>query len=213
MCKGYGFTLIELLIVVAIIGILAAIAIPNFLEAQTRAKVARCIADMNALNTVIESYCVDHGVYPIDGHADDDGSPFWYLPNHITTPIPYISNNDLVDPFRSVVDAESSRLADLPDGALYTANDYRRYRYTNMYYTYCTSFNLCDWVPPYESVFGKWVIHGSGPDQVWGPTYSVLRGGVTVSWINVIYDPSNGTVSEGDIVRTQKFPGGNLRAD
>ena len=63
--KGkHGFTLIELLIVVAIIGILAAIAIPNFLEAQVRAKVARCQSDMRTLATGLEAYYVDFDSYP-----------------------------------------------------------------------------------------------------------------------------------------------------
>jgi prepilin-type N-terminal cleavage/methylation domain-containing protein len=59
-----GFTLIELLIVVAIIAILAAIAVPNFLEAQVRAKVARVKNDLRALNTGIEAYRVDNNTYP-----------------------------------------------------------------------------------------------------------------------------------------------------
>src|SRR5687767_14671971 len=59
-----GFTLIELLIVVAIIAILAAIAVPNFLEAQVRAKVSRGRADMRSVTTAIESYAVDNGKYP-----------------------------------------------------------------------------------------------------------------------------------------------------
>ena len=59
-----AFTLIELLIVVAIIAILAAIAVPNFLEAQTRAKVARVQADLRALATGLESYRVDQNKYP-----------------------------------------------------------------------------------------------------------------------------------------------------
>lgn len=58
-----AFTLIELLIVVAIIGILAAIAVPNFLNAQTRAKVVRCVADMKAATDALEMYRLDNGRY------------------------------------------------------------------------------------------------------------------------------------------------------
>jgi prepilin-type N-terminal cleavage/methylation domain-containing protein len=59
-----GFTLIELLIVIAIIAILAAIAVPNFLEAQTRAKVARVKSDQRSLATGLEAYYVDNNNYP-----------------------------------------------------------------------------------------------------------------------------------------------------
>jgi prepilin-type N-terminal cleavage/methylation domain-containing protein len=55
-----AFTLIELLIVVAIIAILAAIAVPNFLEAQVRSKVARVKTDMRSIATGLESYTVDY---------------------------------------------------------------------------------------------------------------------------------------------------------
>ena len=61
-----GFTLIELLIVVAIIAILAAIAVPNFLEAQTRSKVSRALADLRSLATALEAYRVDFNRYTPD---------------------------------------------------------------------------------------------------------------------------------------------------
>ena len=59
-----GFTLIELLIVVAIIGIIAAIAIPNLLNAIDRGKQKRSMADIRSIGTAVESYAVDNNFYP-----------------------------------------------------------------------------------------------------------------------------------------------------
>jgi type II secretion system protein G len=59
-----GFTLIELLIVVAIIGIIVAIAIPNLLNAIQRAKQKRTMADMRSIGTAAEAYAVDTNRYP-----------------------------------------------------------------------------------------------------------------------------------------------------
>ncbi|MFH1744077.1 MAG: prepilin-type N-terminal cleavage/methylation domain-containing protein [bacterium] len=67
-----AFTLIELLIVVAIIGILAAIAVPNFLGAQIRAKTARARSDIRSMENVVQMYILDNGRRPID--CDDPGS-------------------------------------------------------------------------------------------------------------------------------------------
>ena len=86
-----GFTLIELLIVVAIIGILAAIAVPNFLNAQIRAKVARVVSDMKALAVAEEQYRIDRGQYTFDGDCNVGGAEYKsYRP--LTTPIAYISS-------------------------------------------------------------------------------------------------------------------------
>jgi len=59
-----AFTLIELLCVVAVIAILACIAVPNFLEAQVRSKVARSLDEMEVMAAALEAYWIDHRAYP-----------------------------------------------------------------------------------------------------------------------------------------------------
>jgi type II secretory pathway pseudopilin PulG len=75
-------------VMLPVIGLLAAIAIPNFLEAQTRSKVARSKSELRSLALALEMHHVDNGTYP----SDDQ------FPGALTTPTAYLSSI-LVDPF------------------------------------------------------------------------------------------------------------------
>ena len=77
-----GFTLIELMIVVAIIGILAAIAIPNFIKFQARSKQSEAKSNLKALFTAQKSYFQEHDKYeePVKliGFAPERGNRYAY---------------------------------------------------------------------------------------------------------------------------------------
>ncbi len=102
--SGKGFTLIELLIVVAIIAILAAIAVPNFLEAQVRSKVARVKNDMRTLATAFESYMVDYNTYPQPSSWPHMSGDLFRMRAYIaiSTPVAYLTTGVLRDPFMEV---------------------------------------------------------------------------------------------------------------
>ena len=70
MCKyNRGFTLVELVIVIAVIGILAGLAIPHFLDSQAKTRTARAAADMRTLQSAVEQYMAAGNT--IDGLTDD----------------------------------------------------------------------------------------------------------------------------------------------
>jgi len=70
MREKAGFTLVEILIVVAIIAVVAAIAVPNIMSANIRAKVSGVRSDMGSIAIALEDYKVDKGTYPIEPESD-----------------------------------------------------------------------------------------------------------------------------------------------
>ena len=204
-----GFTLIELMIVVAIVAILAAIAVPNFLEAQTRSRVSRAQNDLRTVAMAMESYRVDNNGYPAPRKDVK-----WLLPTLsgdptdvrlLSTPISYI-NSFPRDIFR--------QMAGQP-GA-----DYR---------IYALSYIARTTYPFYYRSFSEyprtaWMTWSLGPDKLTNtggyfsqaavirneasslPRIGTDENGKIINGTSTYaggmrYDPTNGTTSFGDIYR------------
>ncbi len=167
-----AFTLIELLVVIAIILILISIAMPNFLEAQLRAKVAKVKGELHGLSIAMNEYFQDFAVYP--PHHDQtigcsyrlgerfDTGLYW-----LTTPIRYYPSS-LEDPFRD--------------------------RYTAAYHL--NGIVKKEPVKAFSYGSATWYLRSCGPDR---SCYLVFYEPMSYTSCMYTYCPTNGTKSEGDI--------------
>ncbi|MBD3267656.1 prepilin-type N-terminal cleavage/methylation domain-containing protein, partial [bacterium] len=178
--KKQAFTLIELLIVVAIIGILAAIAVPNFLNARVRANLARVQSDQRAVSVALESYKVDNNNFPYPKSNKRYVGAIYEL----TTPVPYLGSLALQDPFNTKDMAEM--------GMMNIGEEFSTYIYGN-----------------YKGEWGKWwggsngvefsnmpmafSINSAGPDHSFSQAMHIaLQKRFHKPVTGTVYHPSNG---------------------
>lgn len=194
-----GFTLIELLIVVAIIGILAAIAVPNFLNAQVRAKVARAKSEIRNIQSSLEQFFIDNNQYPPMNtdrqvmrvqyrNLDDPTINVAHVMIgvsrnarriYLTTPVAYISSIPF-DPFRG-------------DGT----EDGYQYGSDGQSYYVLTSYGPDSSDGNADEEFDEREYTGARLDDL---RRSAIRDS-NYHMKDFLYDPSNGTSSAGDIIR------------
>ncbi len=209
-----AFTLVELLVVVAVIAILAAIAVPNFLEAQTRSKVSAAKANLRTGETVLQAYAVDNARWPGTRSVFPE-DPLGVLAHVqlrvLSTPVAYLTSTSVLhDPFGDIrVRVRTPGQPGAKQGGgvfpeLQPPND----RKSLLYFHYPTiasrqslasldrfACSLLSIGPDQVDSAGAYVIASpadfAGRFAAWGLAHPA----------DTVYDPTNGSVSEGDITR------------
>lgn len=207
--RSRAVTLIELLVVVMILAILATVAVPNFLYAQTRSKLSRVRADLRTLASAVEAYTVDHNLPPLDWNVGR-GDPQWpgmapttsgvlhpgradsTVPGGVrpglTTPVAYVNDCWLRDPFTAGASYEQIPFDEQKFSYNWFAPAQLRGAAPNPDYTF----------QEYAKHYGYWRLGSVGPDQ------DFFNGGIVVYTASRVYDPTNGIISGGNIWRSQK---------
>ena len=189
-----GFTLIELLIAVAIISILALIAVPNFLEAQTRSKVSRVQSDFRVIALALEAYHADNNAYPNWMAFGFGINPTSLRLRPLTTPIGYMTIMPPRDPFQDKYQPEIYDTYDYVEAESFARNG--------------------EVMPSYRCRGAEWRLCSPGPDM-----FNTFGGPASMNPLDNPghdYDPTNGSISNGDIVRVgpmSKYPGNHLYPD
>ena len=203
-----GFTLIELLIVIAIILILIAIALPNFLEAQIRARLTNTRACLQTYRTANEAYFTDFNIHAPDVDGGEvtrsdrrsyagifgqargfncarigEGCTFYLF----TSPIPYLKEL-CYDPFlRDRNDPQAGKPITFPEYTTYRSGTPQREAWGNKY---GLRYVILSRGPDLDSDPGSY-------DELWltlGAHIHHVRG------FPAIYSPTNGTKSNGDLL-------------
>ncbi len=195
-----GFTLVELLIVVAIIGILAAIAVPNFNDSLIRSKVARMHHDARILGTAIETYVIDYGWYPYGKNCD----PTKALCSVVGTADSVLDKQ--IPNLASPIEYIHSFPVDLFNNKFSTASN-KSLKYS---VTYAALFQQVIQRNPCKGIMEApasdmrttftWSVYSLGPDKKASQYYDLAY------WMQMPYNSSNGIRSMGDIAWSTQPP-------
>jgi type II secretory pathway pseudopilin PulG len=194
--------LAEVLIALALVGILAALALPGYWNAQTRSRVSRVRADLRALDVAVEAYLLNNSHAPLFPSIRATGETRASILLPLTTPVAYIPAIPS-DPFNGI-DAWPANRVYAFQGFDYTWGSQPNCPYW-MKIAEPTAARFYDGFPDYSDGSRLkrtrfWNFFSPGPDGI----FSILDPAYPSPFVS--YDPTNGTQSKGDILRLRYSP-------